>query len=146
MPMAKVVKAALRIHETPRNLEEALAIARRAVEGNGQRYITLKAAYAFLGLPERLQKSTLQRWKDAGGPSLPTYAPYTAHCLTVDTFFHVAVDKKLISPDRSSNRVDMAYLYYLPFCMAFVYETTNCISAAPLCSSRTISCSSTART
>ena len=36
------------------------------------------------------------------------------------TFFHVAVGKKLISPDRLSNRVDIAYLYYLPFAMVFV--------------------------
>lgn len=130
--MAKVVKAALRIHEAPRNLEEALAIARRAVNGNGQRYITLKTAYALLGLPDRLLKSTLQRWKDAGGPPLPIYAPYTAHCMAVDTFFHVAVDKKLISPDRSSNRVDIAYLYYLPFCMAFVSNDKLHKRCAPL--------------
>jgi hypothetical protein len=38
----------------------------------------------------------------------------------LDTFFHVAVTKKLISPNRSSNRIDIAYLYYLPFAKAFV--------------------------
>jgi hypothetical protein len=32
----------------------------------------------------------------------------------------VAIAKKLISPDRLSNRVDVAYLYYLPFAMGFV--------------------------
>jgi hypothetical protein len=69
--MAKIVKAALRIHETPRNLEDALAIARKAVDGNGQRYVTLKTAYQLLGLPERHLKSILQRWKEAGGPALP---------------------------------------------------------------------------
>ena len=62
----------------------------------------------------------LSNWKAAGGPPLAVYAPYTAHCLLVDTFFHVAVGKKLISPDRLSNRVDIAYLYYLPFAMVFV--------------------------
>jgi hypothetical protein len=35
-------------------------------------------------------------------------------------FFHIAVAKALISPDRLSNRTDIAYLYYLPFAMAFV--------------------------
>jgi hypothetical protein len=38
----------------------------------------------------------------------------------VDMFFHIAVAKRLISPDRLSNRTDIAYLYYLPFAMAFV--------------------------
>jgi hypothetical protein len=50
----------------------------------------------------------------------------------VDVFFHVAVDKKLISPDRPSNRIDMAYLYYLPFCMVFVSNDKLHRRAAPL--------------
>jgi hypothetical protein len=64
--------------------------------------------------------AVVRRWKEEGGPALRQYAPYTAHCLLVDVFFHVAVDKRLISPDRPSNRTDMAYLYYLPFAMMFV--------------------------
>jgi hypothetical protein len=52
--------------------------------------------------------------------------------MTVDTFFHVAVDKKLISPDRASNRVDIAYLYYLPFCMAFASNDKLHKRCAPL--------------
>ncbi len=129
---AKVVKAVLRIQETPRNLKEAFDIANRAVEGHGQRYITLKTAYKLLGLPEKNFELVLKKWKIAGGPPLTAFAPYTAHCMTVDIFFHVAADKKLISPDRSSNRVDMAYLYYLPFCMAFVSNDKLHKRCAPL--------------
>ena len=130
--MAKLAKAVLRISESPRNLEDALSIAKKVVAGDGQRYVTLKTAYALLGLPERLWKRTQERWKTAGGPPLDTYAPYTAYCLMVDTFFHVAVDKKLISPDRPSNRIDVAYLYYLPFCMAFVSNDKLHKRCAPL--------------
>jgi hypothetical protein len=61
-----------------------------------------------------------RRWKENGGPPLDEYAPYTAHCLLVDVFFHVCVGKKLISPDRPSNRIDIAYLYYTPFAMLFI--------------------------
>ena len=62
----------------------------------------------------------ISRWKIDGGPPLAKYAPYMAYCLLVDTFFHVAVAKRLISPQRLSNRTDIAYLYYLPFAMIFV--------------------------
>lgn len=55
-----------------------------------------------------------------GRARLTDFAPYTAYCLLVDVFFHIAIDKRLIAPDRPSNRVDMAYLYYLPFAMMFV--------------------------
>jgi hypothetical protein len=63
---------------------------------------------------------------------LHEFAPYTAHCLLVDTFFHIAVAKKLISPDRLSNRNDIAYLYYLPFAMAFVSNDKLHKRVAPL--------------
>jgi hypothetical protein len=118
--MAKLAKAVLRIRTAPRDLREALAIAHEVVVGDGQRYLTLKTAYALLGLPQAMWNSMQERWKAAGRPPLHRHSPYTAHCMTVDIFFHVAVDKNLISPDRPSNRIDVAYLYYLPFCMAFV--------------------------
>ena len=130
--MARLVKTALGIHATPRDLLEALAIAKQVASGEGQQYLNLKTAYALLGLPERLWGPIQARWKKAGRPPLQAYAPYTAHCLTVDTFFHVAADKKLISPERPSNRVDIAYLYYLPFCMAFVSNDNLHRRSAPL--------------
>jgi hypothetical protein len=117
---AALAREALAIRSEPRNLAEAMEIARPAVLGDRNRYRTIKAAYALLGLPAERWPQVLSNWKAVGGPPLAVHAPYTAHCLLVDTFFHVAVAKKLISPDRLSNRVDIAYLYYLPFAMAFV--------------------------
>jgi len=117
---AALARQALAIRSEPKNLSEALEIARAAVLGDRNRFRTIKAAYALLGLPAERWPDVLSNWKAAGGPPLAAHAPYTAHCLLVDTFFHVAVAKKLISPDRLSNRVDIAYLYYLPFAMVFV--------------------------
>ncbi len=118
--MAKLVKQFLRIHASPKNLNDALSIASDVVNGTGQRFLTLKSAYAFLGLSRASWRTVLKRWKSLGGPPLSQFAPFTAHCLLVDVFFHIAVDKRLISPDRSSNRTDIAYLYYTPFAMLFV--------------------------
>jgi hypothetical protein len=129
--MARLAKHVLRIQASPRNLDEALAIAREVVCGTGQQFLTLKTAYALLALPQRHWSAVQDRWKQAGRPPLQAYAPYTAHCLMVDVFFHVAVDKKLISPDRPSNRIDIAYLYYLPFCMVFVSNDKLHRRAAP---------------
>jgi hypothetical protein len=117
---AKLAKHVLAIHANPRDLEEAMAIAREVVHGEGQRFMTLKTAYALLGLPTAQFPRIHQRWVDAGRPRIADFAPYTAHCLLVDTFFHLAVDKKLIAPERPTNRIDVAYVYYLPFAMIFV--------------------------
>lgn len=48
------------------------------------------------------------------------YAPYAAHVLTVEVFFQIALAANLISSQRPSNRVDVAYLFYLPLCMVFI--------------------------
>ena len=117
---AELVKRVLCIRESPKTLEDAVNLARVVVDGAGQRLRTLRAAFALLGLPDQVWPTICKRWKSHGGPPLPVYAPYTAHCLTTDVFFHLAIDKKLISPDRVSNRTDIAYLYYLPFAMIFV--------------------------
>ena len=46
------------------------------------------------------------------------------HMFSVDFFFHLAIAADLISRVRpegkADNKVDIAYLYYLPFCMVFV--------------------------
>jgi hypothetical protein len=118
--LAKLAMVALRVGGSPKTLEDAFAIAKAVLDGKGQRFRMLKAAYSFLGLDPRQWDAVLGHWKKLGGPSLREYAPFTAHCLLVDLFFHISVQKRLISPARPSNRTDVAYLYYLPFAMIFV--------------------------
>jgi len=129
---AKLAKQMLSIQDAPRNLEEALAIAKDVVHGAGQRFLTLKTAFSLLGLPQGQFRKIHERWARLGRPQLPEFAPYAAHCLLVDVFFYIAVDKKLISPDRSSNRSDIAYLYYLPFAMIFISNDKLHRRVAPL--------------
>jgi len=102
------------------------------LQGDGQRFWLLKTAYLLLGLNPRNFQRVQARWVAAGRPPLHDFAPYTAHCLLVEVFFNVAIGKKLISPDRASNRVDMAYLFYLPFSMIFISNDKLHQRAAPL--------------
>src|SRR5262249_30979189 len=55
----------------------------------------------------------------SGKPLLKDFAPYTTHVLSVDLFFFIAIAAYLISRDRPSNKIDLSYLYYIPFCMVF---------------------------
>jgi hypothetical protein len=48
------------------------------------------------------------------------HAPYAAHVVAVEMFFQIALAAGLIGTNRSSNRADMAYLFYLPFSNVFV--------------------------
>jgi hypothetical protein len=80
----------------------------------------IKLASIFFGFPWHYEKRILERWKQVGFPPLYIYAPYAAYVLTVELFSRIALESNLISTQRQSNRADIAYLYYLPFCMLFV--------------------------
>lgn len=70
------------------------------------------------GLSPMLGQDFVQRIRGLGNGSLKLHAPYTAHCLRVSLTFHFALAFGLIGT-RPTNRIDMEYLYYTPFCQAF---------------------------
>lgn len=58
------------------------------------------------------------RWFENGRPSILEFLPYVAYCLKVDLLFHLGLQSELIGT-RPTNKVDLEYLYYLPFCTIF---------------------------
>jgi hypothetical protein len=82
--------------------------------------------------PTRASEYIINRWKQLGCPPIAAFAPYTAHIMTVDLFFCLALGADLIGRERPSNKIDMAYLYYLPFCMAFTSRDKLHAKTAPL--------------
>jgi hypothetical protein len=68
--------------------------------------------------PDDLGRAVLERWRANGSPPITDFAPYsTAHLLLVDLFFCISLGADLIGRERPSNKIDIAYLYYLPFCI-----------------------------
>jgi hypothetical protein len=55
-----------------------------------------------------------------GHPPLKYFARYARFVTLVEVFFALALASGKISPERSSNRCDISYLAYLPFCHLFV--------------------------
>ncbi|SRR6266851_5907058 len=82
--------------------------------------------------PESVARRILDRWKSHGSPPIKEFAPYTAHVMTVDLFFSLALGADLIGRERPSNKIDIAYLYYLPFCMVFTSRDRLHERTAPL--------------
>ncbi len=50
---------------------------------------------------------------------LKDFAGYAHHVLRVELFFFLSIADDLIGRERPSNRIDVSYLYYLPFCRVF---------------------------
>ena len=115
-----------------KSLEEAKALADAFVHGSGKQFERMKLAAALLNVPKHLHRPLLERWGSVNYPSLARCAPYAAYVLTVEIFFQVSLAANLISSQRPSNRPDILYLYYLPFCMVFISSDRLHRRCAPL--------------
>lgn len=103
-----------------KSVEEAYGIAAALVHSRNQPEQQLELLFAFVPVPTPIGAAIAHRWSKAGFPPLSDYASYAAHVLMVELFFQIALAANLISEDRPSNRADIAYLFYLPFCNIFV--------------------------
>lgn len=92
----------------------------------------LTFAGQFLEIPDTHWGEIERRFADAGRPSLKDFAPYAAFSLTIDLVFYLGMGIGQIGADRPSNMIDVAYLYYLPFCMLFVSGDNLHARLAPL--------------
>ena len=104
-----------------KTLEQVKAYSKALVETRDR---FLDRAFLFLLLlgvnDVSLKKRIIDRWSNLGERSLRDFAPYAAFVAELEIFFHVAAKKGFISFNRATNKIDLAYLYYLPFCIVFV--------------------------
>lgn len=116
----------------PRSLRDIKAMVDRLVGASAHAEAILGFALATLSVPYELWPMIYGRWQSEGRPPLKTFAPYAAHVLSVDMFFSIALALGHIAKARASNRADIAYLYYLPFCMVFTSMDKLHARAVPL--------------
>jgi hypothetical protein len=106
----------------PKNLAEVKTLADALIDGSPQEG-SLKFGLLLLSVPELPGREIVERWQSAGCPPVREFAPYFRHIYGVDLFFNLAIAADQISRVRPAgkvdNKVDIAYLYYLPFCMVF---------------------------
>lgn len=105
---------------TCKTVEDARNLAASLVHAPFEPKEQLTLLFEFAQIPGDLWGPIVQRWSEAGFPPLATHAGYAAHVLKVELFFQIALAANLISADRASNRADIAYLFYLPFCHVFI--------------------------
>jgi hypothetical protein len=121
--LPEVARGMRQLGITPKNcksINEAYGIAAGLVHSRAEPEAQVGLLFSFLNVPPNLQGQILHRWSSVGFPPLASYAPFAAHVLTVELFFQIALAAHLISAERASNRADVAYLFYLPFCHLFV--------------------------
>lgn len=107
-------------HGSCKTLEEAKSIAESIVNVSGYSFPRFQFFMTILDFPESFFLSAFNRWGYNGCPPFNVFAPYAAHVLTIELFFNIAIAANLISSKKVTNKVDLAYLFYLPFCMIFI--------------------------
>jgi hypothetical protein len=115
----------------PTRLEDIKALADAIIDGPDQEAV-LRMGLAFTISDENWGNQIVVRWQSLGQPKIREYAPYFTHVLTVDLFFCLGMAASQIGSERKSNKVDIAYLYYLPFCMVFTSRDDLHVRSVPL--------------
>jgi hypothetical protein len=103
-----------------KSLEQARDLARGIVDGRDNIPALLALASLFLQIPQQYHAKIFQAWEREGRRAFSHFAPYAAHVVSIEIFFQTALAAGLIAAERPSNRTDIAYLFYLPFCSLFV--------------------------
>jgi hypothetical protein len=86
-------------------------------------------AFGLLGAFQEQMEAILGRHLNAGEPQLAEFASYAHFALEVELFYHFAVHKGRMSV---AQRMDLIYLFYLPFCDFFVSNDWVHRDSAPL--------------
>ena len=115
----------------PHKLADIKAAANAIVDGSDQEAILRLAMGLTIGDGDWTEQ-IMARWNGLGRPPIREYAPYLTHVLTVDLLFYLGIAASQIGSDRKTNKVDIAYLYYLPFCMVFTSRDDLQVRLAPL--------------
>ena len=119
--------------QTCKSLVQARQMARTALASTKDPYQTLGSMLTILNIAPDFHSRIIERWAvQCGKAPLPKCFPYCSHILEIELFFHFALAAGHIGTARPSNRVDMTYLNYLPFCMMFVSSDRLHERCAPL--------------
>jgi hypothetical protein len=103
-----------------KNKDDAFKAANLIISKADKPYDLIGFIINAIGMPQEFQQEFVHRYQVYGFPPLIHYAPYAAHVIKIEIFFHICVSRGFISAARPSNKIDIAYLHYLPFCNVFI--------------------------
>jgi hypothetical protein len=78
----------------------------------------IRECAAFVGLSEDGRNAVLYRWEGLRRPKFRDFAPYAAYVTRLNSAFVIGVSTGVVTT-RSTNVIDLQYLYYAPFTMVF---------------------------
>jgi hypothetical protein len=128
--MVKAVMAELGHWRKPKTLADAKQIADTIIDYMDPEWL-LRFGLDLLGVPEATDW-VIEDWTAGRRPPLRDHVPYFVFMLTINIFFCLVLPTQLLRNVKASHQVDLAYLYYLPFCSVFTSKDTFHAQIVPL--------------
>src|ERR1039457_2858913 len=128
--MVKAVMGELGHWRTPKTLADAKQIADTVIDYMDPEWL-LRFGLNLLGVPE-VADWVVEDWTTRRRPPLRDHVPYFIFMLTINIFFCLVLPTQLLRNVKASHHVDLAYLYYLPFCSVFTSKDNFHVQIVPL--------------
>jgi len=114
----------------PISLEDARFLTDMIIDCIDQEQL-LRYGLRALGMAEATDW-VVNHWLTDRRKPLRSYLPYFIHILSINIFFALVLPTELLSNVKPSHRIDLAYLYYLPFCTVFTSRDNFHVQVAPM--------------
>jgi hypothetical protein len=128
--MLTVVRSGIGPWRKPKTLEEARHLANMVIDYLEPEWL-LRFGLALLGIPQATTW-VVDNWIQQRRPPLREHLPYFIYLLTINIFFCFVLPTELLRNVKPSHQVDLAYLYYLPFCTVFTSKDRFHAQIVPL--------------
>jgi hypothetical protein len=128
--MAKHVAKELGHWRKPKSLADAKQLADTIIDSLDPEWL-INFGLNLLGAPETTDH-VLSNWIRERRPPIREHLPYFVFMLTINLFFCLSVPTQLLRNVKPSHKVDLAYLYYLPFCSVFTSKDNFHAEIVPL--------------
>lgn len=128
--MVKHVMGHIGPWRTPKTLAEAKQIADTIIDYMDPEWL-LRFGFDLLGTPDATDW-VINDWVSRRRPPLRDHVPYFIFMLTINIFFCLVLPTQLLRNVTASHNIDLAYLYYLPFCSVFTSKDNFHAQIVPL--------------
>jgi hypothetical protein len=114
----------------PKTLQDAKQMADVIIDHMDPEWL-LAFGIELLGVPET-KEWVMNDWMGDRRPPLRTRYPYFVFMLSINIFFCLILPTQLLRNVKPSHHIDLAYLYYLPFCSVFTSKDNFHVQIVPL--------------
>jgi hypothetical protein len=128
--MSEWMLGALGPWRKPTSLQDARKMTDTIIDNIEPEWL-LRFGLKILGVPEATDY-VVKDWIANRRKPLRTYRPYFIHMLSINIFFSIVLPTQLLRNVKQSHHIDLAYLYYLPFCAVFSSRDNFHVQVAPL--------------